>query len=122
MAYTNTWAEHGLLRKFTGIIDPEELLKSNFELQAHPKFADIKYIINDFTSVTEIIFGEEYAKVYASTDDIISDTKGKLKIAIVVEREEHIVLANSYRRELKNQHFICEVFETIKEADDWVKN
>ena len=121
MAYTNTWTEHGLLRKFTGIIGPEEILKSNFELQAHPRFADIKYIINNFTCVTEIGLSEEYTKIYASTDDIISDTKGKLKIAIVVEKEEHILLANSYKQELSNKHYTCEIFKTVKDADDWVK-
>ena len=121
MAYTYTWTEFGLLRKFTGIIEPEEILESNFDLQAHSKFADIKYIINDFTGVTAINFSEDYTKVYALTDDITSDTKGKFKIAIVVEKEEHIALANSYRQELTNKHYTCEIFKTVKDADDWVK-
>ena len=120
MAYTYTWTAHGLLRKFTGIINPEEILKSNFELQTHPKFSNIEYIINDFTSVTAINICEEHTKVYASTDDIISDVKGKLKVAIVADKEEHIVLANSYRQELKNKYYTCEIFKTIKDAEEWV--
>ena len=120
MPHTYTWETNGLLRKFTGEISPEDILQSNFELHIHPKFEEIKYIINDFTEVTDLIVDVSHTKIYASTDDIISDTKGKFNIAIVVTKDAHFDLANNYRNEMKNRSFKCEIFQTIEDARKWV--
>lgn len=121
MPHTITWSEQGLYRKFTDNIYPEEILKSNIELQEHPDFFAAKYIINDFTQVTAVIIDNAHTKIYASTDDIFSDAKGVFKIAIVAEKAEHISLANNYRDNMKNLVYQCEIFNTVKEAEDWVK-
>lgn len=121
MAHTNTWNENGLFRKFTGEISPEEILKSNFDIHVHPKFESINYIINDFTGVTDLVINAEHTKIYASTDDIISDTKGHLKIAIIAKLDAHIALANNYKEEMKNKFFKCEIFQTLKEAQVWAE-
>ena len=119
MPITLIWKPHYLFRKFTGDVTGEEILKSNFELQAHPRFATIKYIVNDFTDVSALLIDTHHTKIYASTDDIISDTKGKFKIAIVVNQEAHVDLAKSYRDSLKNNLFDCEIFETVEDAKKW---
>lgn len=122
MAHTKNWTEDGVYRKFTDEISPDEILKSNFELQADPRFEEINYIINDFTKVTKLKFTSNHTKIYASTDDIISSSKGNLKIAIVAVQDAHIALANNYRDDMLNKFFKCEIFKTIKEAEDWVKS
>ena len=122
MAHTNTWNENGVFRKFTGKISPEEILKSNFDMHEDPRFENIKYIINDFTGVTEHEVNKDHTKIYATTDDIISDTKGNLKIAIVAIQDAHIALANNYREEMKNKFFKCEIFQTVEDAQKWVNS
>ena len=119
MAHTNNWTSTGLIRKFTGDVKAEEILKSNFESHENPDFLTIKYVINDFSDVGKILLGTEHTKIFASTDDIISNTKGKMKIAIVANRDEHIALANSYRNELKNYYFNCEIFQNLADAEKW---
>ena len=84
----------------------------------HPEFESIKYIINDFTEVTKLAINTDHTKIYATTDDIISDTKGNLKIAIVAKQDAHIALANNYREEMKNKLFECEIFQTVEEAQN----
>ena len=84
MSYQNTWETHGLYRKFSDEIRADEILESNFELHRHPNFEDITYIINDFTKVTDSSVETAHTKTFAKIDDIISKTKGHLKIAIVV--------------------------------------
>lgn len=121
MPHTNTWASTGLIRKFTGDIKTEEILKSNFDTHENPDFETIKYIINDFSDVNEILINTAHTKIYASTDDIISNTKGRLKIAIVVDKDEHIALANNYRKEVKNKLFEGETFKTLNEARNWAE-
>ena len=119
MANTISWETDYLYRKFSGEITGEEILKSNFDLQVHPRFAKIKYLINDFSEVTAAHIDAEHAKIFASTDDIISDTKGKLKIAIVTDNPAHIELAEGYRAAMKNRLFECEIFATVEEAKNW---
>lgn len=121
MAHTNTWNKNGLFRKFTGEISPEEILQSNFDMHVHPEFENIKYIINDFTEVNKFSINKGHTKIYASTDDMISNTKGNLKIAIVAIKDEHIALANNYREEMKNKLFKCKIFQTLKDAQKWAE-
>ena len=84
MPHNITWKSEGLYREFTGEINGDEILESNFELHIHPDFQSIKYIINDFSKVTTHSIEENHTKVYATTDKIIANSKGCLKIAIVV--------------------------------------
>jgi len=120
MPHTNSWESEGLYRQFTGEISGEEILASNFELQAHPEFQKINYIINDFTEVTGHSIDMNHTKIYATTDDIISRSKGNLKIAIVVIQESLIDLALNYRELMKGMLFECEIFQSIEDARDWV--
>ena len=122
MPYTNTWETDGLYRKFTGKISGDEILESNFELHTDPDFQKIKYIINDFTEVTGHSIETIHTKVYALTDEMVSRTKGKLKIALVVTQDPLIALANSYREEMISNRFECDIFQTIEDARKWVSN
>lgn len=122
MTYTNTWEPEGLYRKFTGSVDGDEILKSNFELHLNPNFQDIKYIINDFTEMTSHSIATGHTRAYATTDDIVSNTKGKLKIALLVTQAEHIDLAKIYCDQMEGKLFKCEIFDTIENARNWANN
>lgn len=120
MSNENIWTSDSLYRKFSGELTGDEILKSNFELQAHPNFRKIKYIINDFTDVTSHTVEAIHTNVYAKTDNIISDTKGKLKIALVVPQNSPVIdAANDYRGQMINSLFLCEIFSNIEEATIW---
>lgn len=122
MPHTILWEKNGVVRKFNGSISGEEILESNFDLQAHPKFGNLKYIINDFTSVTEHNIELGHAKAYAASDDIISDTKFELKIAIVVIQEDLIDLAKYYKSQMINMYFNCEIFESEENVRQWIES
>lgn len=122
MSHTVQWEPGSLYRKFSAEISGEEILKSNFDIQMHPNFAKIKYLINDFNDVTDVHVDPAHAKIFASTDDIISDTKGRLKIAIVTNNPAHIELARLYRSSMKNRFFECEIFASIDEAKEWAES
>ncbi len=122
MPHKNTWEPGGLHRKFTGTISGDEILESNFELHTDPNFQTINYIINDFTAVTGHSIEVAHTQAYAITDEIISNTKGKLKISLVVTQKPLIALANSYRKEMIGNRFECEIFKTIEDARKWVSS
>lgn len=120
MAYTNSWETGGLYRKFFGEISGDEILESNFELQANPNFKTIKYIINDFIEVTAYSIESSHTKAYASSDVVIANSKGKLNIALVVDQDGLITLANGYREQMIGQLFECEIFQCVEDARKWV--
>jgi len=120
MPHSYTWEPEGLHRKFTGTISGDEILASNFELQIDPNFKTIDYIINDFTAVTGHSIKTAHTNTYASTDEIASNNKGNLKVAIVVTDGPLVALANNYREQMIDNKFECSVFETIDEARKWV--
>ena len=120
MSHTNTWETKGLYRKFTGVITAGEILESNFKIHVHPDFQKIKYIINDFIEISEHSIDKPHMKAYALTDDVISETKGHLKIAIVVNQDGLLDLANNYLQQMKDKMFECEIFQTVDDARSWV--
>lgn len=121
MPHKNTWKANSLLRKFSAEVNGEEILKSNFDLHVDPRFREIKYIINDFTGTKTLLIDATHTRKYASTDNIISEVKGEFKIAIVINKDEHIALANAYQQEMKNNFFKCEIFKTVDEAQTWAE-
>lgn len=121
MPHKNTWNANGVLRKFSAEVNGDEILKSNFDLHIDPRFREIKYIINDFTDTKTLLLDTTHTRTYASTDDIISEIKGEFKIAIVVNKDEHIALANAYQQEMKSNLFTCEIFKTLDEAQAWAE-
>ena len=122
MPHINTWESEGLLREFMGEITGDEILESNFELHDDPNFLSVKYIINDFTKVTGHSIETTHTKAYATTDDIISYSKGDLKIALVVIHDPLIALAKNYRQLMKGKTFECEIFQHIEDARKWVND
>ena len=121
MAHTIDWNQKGVIRTFTDNLYADEILKSNFDLLENPQFKNSHYIINDFTHLIECDIRPEHTKIFASTDDIISHSTGRFKIAIVANNENHILLANNYKDEMKNTVFTCEIFQSIDEALIWAE-
>ncbi len=122
MPHTILWKKNGVIRKFNGTISGEEILQSNFDLQAHPKFSDLKYIINDFISVTGHTIELGHTKAYAVSDDVISESKLELKIAIVATRKDLLELAKHYESQMTNMYFDCEIFKSKESAHQWVES
>lgn len=120
MPHSNTWQDHGLIRSFTGTVDGEEILESNFELHTNPKFNNADYVINDFSLVTDISINETHARAFSSVDKNLSHRKPTLKIALVVIHQEQRVLAEHYRQLMMDSSFQCEIFDTLVEAQAWV--
>lgn len=122
MPYTNNWEKEGLYRQFTGNIGGDEILESNFELHTSPNFETIKYIINDFRGITGHSINSTHTKIYALTDNIISNTKGELSIALIVTQAPLLVLAELYREQMTGKLFTCEIFQNVEDARKWIVN
>ena len=119
MPYTNNWEEKGLYRKFTGTINGVEILEANLKLHVDARFNKIKYVINDFTEVSDLRVETKHTNAYAASDKVISDRMRGLKIAIVVTTELQITLAKAYLEQMKDSNFRCEIFTNLDDAYKW---
>ena len=120
MSYTISWREDGIYRKFSEVVQPEEILQSNFSLHEDPRFLEVDYIINDFTTIEGVRLNPDHAQIFASTDDIISDNREKkMKVAIAAQ-PDYQSLAEVYRQSLNTRMLICEIFNTVDDAEKWV--
>jgi len=121
MPHTLEWEEKGVYRQFNGLITGEEILESNFSLQADSRFADIDYVINDFTMVTEHSITLPDTNAYAITDDIAANKKPSLKIAIVVSKKDLYDLADTYCDLMKALRYEVKIFKTTEQARHWIQ-
>ena len=123
MPNTITKESHGYYRKFNGEIMPEEILTSNISLFEDPAFDQSAYIINDFRDITGLKLDERHTQVYASTDDIIANTKGPFKVALVInDIPTHLALAESYQQQLQNKSYQCKIFYQLDDARHWMQS
>lgn len=120
MTHSITWENNGIYRQFKGLVSGEEILESNFALQADARFVDINYIINDFTDVTEHTITVTDTNAYAITDEIAANKKPNIKIAIVVTKKDLFDLADTYSALMKAMKFDVKIFKTTEQARLWV--
>ena len=121
MPHTITLEDEGLLRKFSGTVSGEEILASNSRLHTLPEFRQIRYVINDFSAMRDHSIEFAHTGAYATSDRIIANTKGTLKIALIVTRPDLVELARHYREQMKDCHFQCEIFPSPDRAREWAR-
>ncbi len=121
MPHTIEQEEKGLYRQFTGIISGDEILESNFDTHALPGYQELHYIINDFNAADGHSIEIAHTQAYASSDKVIANAKGQLKIAIVVSRPDMVELAKNYIRLMEASPFSCQLFQHLKDARRWVE-
>ena len=120
MAHTYNWETNGLYRKFSGNIRSDEILETSLELQMMPEFEQAKYVINDFLEVTGHSVLPEHTKAYAAIDNVIANTAGIIKIALVIDNEALTQIADNYLELMENELFDCALFKTVEDARHWI--
>ena len=120
MAHLNTWEEKGLYREFKDNITGKEVLNINFTIQGDPRFDQIKYVINDFTQVTDFDFSDLDIKLLAITDDIAAKSNPMLKIALIITLEPLLEWADLYCEHMKDSPYTCKIFKHLSDAKKWV--
>lgn len=120
MAHLDIWEREGLCRVFTGKISCSEILDSNIELHASPRFDDIKYLINDFTGSTEFEASSRDIKECIAIDNAASKSKQQLRVAMVAKIEPILTCAHLYALKMENSSFECRIFDNIDDARCWL--
>ena len=121
MPYENVWKDHGVVRTYYGDITSNEILNSNANIQNDPRFAEIKYIINDFSAINSCEASEQDINAIAAIDYGSSQARNiPDKIAIVASNEELLIWVRVYFEKMKNSPYKFKLCDSIDEACQWV--
>lgn len=120
MPYENNWGEKGLHRKFTGSITGKEILASNLSIQGDVRFDHIKYVFNDFLSITEFKITTDDVNIISTIDNVAAISKKSLKIAIVADNTGLLKWINEYLKMMQNSPYDAAVFSTYNDAHNWI--
>ncbi len=120
MKYENQWEPKGLLRTFSGKVTGEHILKMNLSLHGDPRFDDLRYIINDLSSISELDISDMDIETIAAIDNAGALSNSNIKIAIVTTNHELVTWVKRYLVAMKDSVFQCQLFEDIETARKWL--
>jgi len=119
VAHSNTWEDAGLYRVFKDKISDDEVLKSNLSIQGDERFDCIKYVINDFTKMTDFEISDTGIHKIAAIDNVAAISNPNIKIAIVSTHEVFLSWVSLYVETMKGSPFECQIFDDVDSAYDW---
>lgn len=120
MAYLNTWKDKGLHRQFTNYITGKGVLDQNLSIQGDPRFDGLRYVINDFTQITDFDFTDVDIKRIVVMDNTAALSNPKIKIALIVILEPLLEWASIYCEYMKDSPYPCRIFDNMNDAKKWV--
>lgn len=119
MAYKIERHRHGLVKRFSGVVTYEDVLKSEREVSAHPDYTTLRYVISDY-------IGAVYGGI---TDDQQTDINAlrigghlanpRIKYAFVIQNP-------AVRAQIKDAVagglilHTAQIFDTYEQAAQWV--
>ncbi len=119
MAYTIRWARHGLIWTYSGVLTGEELIKSNLEIYADPRFAQLHYQIVDLRAVREFKVLPKHMRRIAELDAAANDLNRRIRVAVVTNEVTGAHMNRSYDENSPEPHWETRVFKDYGEADVW---
>ena len=95
-----TWRDGEVLKRFTGRVDSQELVRASILVQSDPRFDDLRVIINDLRACDEVLPMEESDQEAMLAQDYgASRSNSRLCVAFLTEDpalasrcQEHIAL------------------------------
>lgn len=121
MPYRLNWERNGVYIKLYGAVDPEDLDKVYAAVQTDPRFNQVKHQICDFLDIEEIAYSEESMAKFGSLDKAESQSKPKIKVALVMRDNKAQALAGFYQAEMATTSWDAEIFHNVDDARMWVK-
>ncbi len=119
MPWEVVWEPRGVLRRFMGHVDGEQLLRSVAEVHGDWRFDTLHYSINDFLAVESLDLDQQALEQAAAETIGASQTNGRLEVLIVARDPRVVEVARRFvSPQLSN--YPAHFFESIEEARSWV--
>ncbi len=112
----------GVIVKFYGIFCFKDNNEATIQLYTHPKFSDFKYIIWDFSGVSEMNMTNAETDVASMMDKEASKRLPNTKVVLITKNEFTKVLCEEYIAQCHNRKLTWEFMlsDNIEAAMSWI--
>ncbi len=121
MAFTHEWTKEGAFINYFKKLTAEDLIKSESKLIGNAEFEKIKFVIVDFTNVTEREV-DDTSVIVSTLFAINANPYNKyIKVALISKNKELQLLIGKYIDNTLKQlpHAQQKLFENITNAQAW---
>ena len=115
------WEGKGIYWKASGIVTAEDIFETDKEINADPRYDDVRYQVIDLLDVTDMNVKVHEVTQIASFDKASQLSNPRIKIAIISTDETTQSLASLYSAESLNSPWETRIFNTLKDALEWVQ-
>lgn len=119
MGYATEWEDHGVVWRYWGQVDGEELLHSNMEIYGDERFDALKYQIVDLTRITEFNVTRDDMMTIAAYDKAAAMSNPRIRIAVVTHHTAARTLTRLYETTNTESPWTVRLFEDLNEARRW---
>ena len=122
MSYTHEWNDDNVYIKYFDTLTTYDLVESNSLLVGKREFNLIKYIITDFSDITNVEIEDKDVAVSTSFAEKADRYNRHIKVALVSNNKHLQPLIEKYIEDTKKiiSHANQKLFSNMKEAEMWV--
>jgi hypothetical protein len=120
MPYETHWEPEGIRWVYTGAMTDDDVLRSNLELYADPRFESIRYEIADLTGVERFEGSARAIRRLSRMDRDQASRNPNIKVALIADAELFRGIANVYALSSADSPWETRVFNTEEEARAWL--
>ena len=122
MSYTHEWGDDGLYIKHIGKLTSYDLIHSNSDMIGRREYEMIKYMIVDFTRVSEIEISGSDVDISTSYAVNVNSLNNTVKVAFISSNKELRVFIDMYIKEAlsKLPYGLQKLFINKMEAEAWI--
>ena len=120
MPYELIWEEAGVYKRFWGDVSGLEIAKSVEQVSAHPRFDEIRYILNDFldADVVDSLDAETSDRMMAQRIGA-TFTNPRFRVLIVSRNPRLVAIADLTKPPTPPDSNKAKGFATVIEAREW---
>jgi len=113
------WEARGVLRKLSGLVTAKELESSAIRLQADSRLDNMRYVIHDFTGVTDVMASQDDIDIMAARASVSLHRHPVMKIAFVGSHPVVQRLVDAFLN-LDGYRHQCHRFDTTDQARKFI--
>ena len=121
MSYTITWEEAGVIWRYEGQLNGEELIQSNLDIYGDSRFDSLRYQIVDLQGVTDFAVKPQHMRKLAFLDRAAAQSNSHIRVAVVTNSDLGIEITQQYVKNTNESHWKTRVFDSYEEAINWAR-
>lgn len=117
MSFTLDWEDHGVYKKFSGVVSFSEYARSQELVFGSPRTDDLHYVINDFLDIQDYAVTTDEAEYAAAITRGASQSNARLRVAYVTQDVKLIMLIE---RVSVLSFYPLKTFSSLENARAWI--